>query len=136
DASGPGGFMARQLAIPSGLHRTHTSSDLLFSHFDGVRLFPDVVPGLPAGPYPDDWAAVHHLIDEGWLYSLRFDHGVTSAGFLLTPRAVASLNTGDATSLWHALLQRYPTLATAFAGATPLMPIAFRPLIQHRPTRA
>ena len=50
DASGPGGFMAQQLAIPSGLSRMHTNAGLLFSHFDGVRLFSDVVPGLPPGP--------------------------------------------------------------------------------------
>ena len=99
----------------------------------------DVVPGMPEGPYPDDWAAVHHLIDEGWMYSLRFDDGVTSAGFLLTPRGVASLNAqhgADAASLWRALLGRYPTLEDAFAEATPLMPIAFRSRIQHRLTRA
>jgi len=139
DASGPNGFLARQLSIPSGLEATETRSALVFSHFDGVRLMHDVVPGMPEGPYPDDWAAVHHVIDEGWMYSLRFDDGVTSAGFLLTPRGTAALNPqqgGNAAALWDALLQRYPTLARAFAKATPLMPIAFRPIIQHRLTRA
>jgi FADH2 O2-dependent halogenase len=139
DASGPNGFLARQLSIPSGLEHTETRSALVFSHFDGVRLMRDVVPGMPEGPYPDDWAAVHHVIDEGWMYSLRFDDGVTSAGFLLTPTGIASLksaDTSDAEALWSALLQRYPTLAGAFAEATPLMPIAFRPIIQHRLTRA
>lgn len=141
DASGPGGFLARQLSIPSGLENTETRSALVFSHFDGVRLMKDVVPGMPDGPYPDDWAAVHHVIDEGWMYSLRFDDGVTSAGFLLTPKGIASLkssspDTSDAATLWRALLERYPTLATAFAGATPVMPIAFLPVIQHRLTRA
>jgi FADH2 O2-dependent halogenase len=139
DASGPGGFLARALSIPSDLENTETRSALLFSHFDGVRLMKDVVPELPAGPYPDDWAAVHHVIDEGWMYSLRFDDGLTSAGFLLTPRGLASLktaNTDDPPALWDLLLQRYPTLARAFAGATPLMPIAFIPVIQHRLTRA
>jgi tetracycline 7-halogenase / FADH2 O2-dependent halogenase len=139
DASGPGGFLARQLSIPSGLERTETRSAIVFSHFDGVRLMKDVVSGMPEGPYPDDWAAVHHVIDEGWMYSLRFDDGVTSAGFLLTPSGVDALNAtngGDAAALWTALLQRYPTLASAFAEATPLMPIAFRPVIQHRLTRA
>jgi len=94
---------------------------------------------MPEGPYPDDWAAVHHVIDEGWMYSLRFDDGITSAGFLLTPSGVASLdatNASDPAALWHTLLQRYPTIASAFADATPLFPIAFRPLIQHRLTRA
>ncbi|MDQ3674640.1 MAG: FAD-dependent monooxygenase, partial [Gemmatimonadota bacterium] len=104
DASGPNGFLARQLSIPSGLEHTETRSALVFSHFDGVRLMDDVAPGLPAGPYPDDRAAVHHLIDEGWMYALRFDHGVTSAGFLLTPRGLAALNppgATDAASLWR-----------------------------------
>jgi FADH2 O2-dependent halogenase len=139
DASGPGGFLARQLSIPSGLEQTETRSAIVFSHFDGVRLMSDVVPGMPGGPYPEDWAAVHHVIDEGWMYSLRFDDGVTSAGFLLTPRGLASFEaseTRDAESLWRALLGRYPTLATAFAEATPLMPIVFRSGIQHRLTRA
>jgi FADH2 O2-dependent halogenase len=72
------------------------------------------------------------------MYSLRFDDGVTSAGFQLTPRGMASLGLdgGDAPALWNALLRRYPTIERAFADATPLMPIAFRPLIQHRLTRA
>ena len=136
DASGPNGFLARQLSIPSGVGLTATRSALVFSHFDGVRLMNDVIPDMPEGPYADDWAAVHHLIDEGWMYSLRFDDGVTSAGFLLTPRAIASLNSDTPAALWRTLLQRYPTLAQAFADATPLMPIAFRPEIQHRLTRA
>jgi FADH2 O2-dependent halogenase len=42
----------------------------------------------------------------------------------------------DAVSLWRALLERYPTLGCAFADAKPLMPIAFRPQIQHRLTQA
>ena len=149
DASGPGGFLARQLSIPSGLEKTETRSALVFSHFDGVRLMKDIVPGMPKGPYPDDWAAVHHIIDEGWMYSLRFDDGVTSAGFLLTPSGIASLRssgisdtstksaaTSDASTLWRAMIQRYPTLESAFGEARPLMPISFLPAIQHRLARA
>lgn len=133
DASGPppGGFMARRLGIPSGLHRTYTNAGLLFSHFDGVRLFPDVVAGLPAGPYPDDWAAVHHIIDEGWMYSLRFDHGVTSAGFVLKRRL-----SGSPQEQWDQLLRRYPTIGDLFRHAKPLMPLTYRHRIQHRLTRA
>ena len=131
DASGPGGFLARHLAIPSRLRRMHTKAGLLFSHFDGVRLMPDVVPNLPPGPYPEDWAAVHHIIEEGWLYSLRFDHGVTSAGFLLTQPI------RDAPEpAWRALLQRYPTMGALFGDAQPLFPLQYKPRIQHRLARA
>jgi FADH2 O2-dependent halogenase len=136
DASGPGGFLARHLSIPLGLEKTQTRAALVFSHFDDVALMTDVASELPGGPYPDDWAAVHHVIDEGWMYSLRFDHGTTSAGFLLKPSAVETLDTSNADALWRALLARYPTLTELFGGARAVMPIAFRPLIQHRLTRA
>jgi FADH2 O2-dependent halogenase len=139
DASGPGGFLARQLAIPSGLERTHTHAALVFGHFDDVRLMRDEAPSLPTGPYPEDWAAVHHLIDEGWMYSLRFDHGTTSAGFLLTPRGLASLGDGtvaEPAALWRALLERYPTIGRLFGEAQPVWPIGFVPRVQHRLTRA
>ena len=142
DASGPGGFLARQLGIPSALGRAKTNSGLVFSHFSGVRPMSDVVPNLPPGPYPDDWAAVHHLIDEGWMYALRFDDGVTSAGFALSARGLEQLASGapasspDAGALWRALLARYPTIGAAFGDATPLMPLALRSRIQHRLTRA
>ena len=137
DASGPGGFLARQLGIPSGLDRTETRSALVFSHFAGVGSVRDVARGLPDGPYPDDWAAVHHLIDEGWMYSLRFDDGITSAGFALTPRGLAALGTiRDPDQLWALLLGRYPTIGAVFGGGTPVMPIRFVPGIQHRLTMA
>jgi FADH2 O2-dependent halogenase len=139
DASGPGGFLSRRLSIPSGMGKTVTRSAIVFSHFTDVRLMNDVFPGLPPGPYVDDWAAVHHLIDEGWMYSLRFDDGVTSAGFALSPRGVAALGLGefvDPDALWRRLLDRYPTIAAVFDRAKPIMPIAYRPGIQHRLTQS
>lgn len=138
DASGPGGFLARQLGIPSALDRTETRSAIVYSHFADVAPMRDVVPGMPDGPYPDDWAAVHHIIDEGWMYSLRFDDGVTSAGFLLTPTGLASSGGAEAGAarIWKTLLDRYPTVGHAFANATPLFPIAFRERVQHRLARA
>ena len=139
DASGPNGLLARALAIPSGFERTATRSALVFGHFDGVALMQEIVPGMPEGPYPDDWAAVHHIIDEGWMYSLRFDDGITSAGFLLTPRGLATLSAAERATpaaMWDALLGRYPTIARAFADVRPVRPIAFVPQVQHRLTRA
>lgn len=139
DASGPGGFLARHLPIETDLRRVETRSAVLFGHFEGVRPIRAVIPGLPSGPYPDDLAAVHHLLDEGWMYALRFDHGVTSAGFLLTPAGLASLSPmspPNPEALWRALLERYPTLALAFADARPLRSLAFLPRIQHRLGRA
>ena len=136
DASGQSGFLARQLGIPSGIEKTETRAALVYSHFDDVALMADVVPSLPGAPYPEDWAAVHHVIDEGWMYSLRFDHGTTSAGVLLKPSAVQTFDTWNADGLWRAVLERYPTLTVLFGKARPVMPMAFLPLIQHRLTQA
>jgi tetracycline 7-halogenase / FADH2 O2-dependent halogenase len=137
DATGPGGILARHLSLPSALDRTVTRAGIVFGHFDDVRLMHDLVPGMPEGPYPDDWAAVHHLIDEGWMYSLRFDHGTTSAGFMLTPRGAATLSAtyAEPVAMWGELLERYPTIGSAFGDATPTMPIAAHPLVQHRLAR-
>jgi FADH2 O2-dependent halogenase len=65
------------------------------------------------------------------MYSLRFDHGVTSAGFLLKRRVP-----GTPEQQWRYLLDRYPTIGALFGGAKPLMPLAYKPRIQHRLTRA
>ena len=135
DASGPGGFLARQLEIPSALDRTLTRSSVLFSHFTGVRPIRDVVSGLQDGPYPDDWAAVHHIVDEGWMYALRFDHGIVSAGFTLRPTA-ADDAARSLEARWQALLAKYPTIGALFANAQPTFPISYRQTIQHRLTHA
>ena len=135
DASGPGGFLAKQLSIPSGLDRTRTRAGLVFSHFDDVGLMADAIPGLPAGPYPDDWAATHHILDEGWMYSLRFDDGVTSAGILLSP-ARDGADGSNADEIWRTLLDRYPTISRLFARARPRFPLKYVPQIQHRLAQA
>jgi FADH2 O2-dependent halogenase len=139
DASGPAGFLAGQLGIASRLDAMHTQSALLFGHFDGVRPMCELLPDLPDGPYPDDWAAVHHLIDEGWMYSLRFDDGLTSAGCLLRPEGVAAIGAStalDAPIVWDRLLGRYPTIGAAFGGARGTMPVGWVPRVQHRLARA
>lgn len=142
DASGAGGVLAKRLPIPSALDRTATRSSLLFAHFAGVAPFAEVAGAsgadLPAGPYPDDLAAVHHLLDEGWLYTLRFDHGTVSAGLLLRAGAVPpEVVAGPAApALWRRLLSRYPTLQAGFAPAEPLFPIRGVARVQHRLARA
>jgi len=65
------------------------------------------------------------------MYSLRFDHGVTSAGFVLKRRVA-----GTPEQQWRYLLGRYPTFGSLFGTAKPLMPLAYKPRIQHRLTRA
>jgi len=128
DASGPGGFLARHLPIPRvPVAAPHTS--LVFGHFEGVAAFPD----LPPGPYPDEQAAVHHLLEEGWMYVLPFDHGTVSAGFVVSGDQLADLPPDRA---WTHLLERYPTLRDQFASARPTRPLGKIPHLQHRLAQA
>ncbi|MDP6580788.1 MAG: FAD-dependent oxidoreductase [Vicinamibacterales bacterium] len=139
DASGAGEVMARALGIESMRSSIAFSSRLVYAHFEGVTPFAEVAAGagacLSEGPYADDWAAVHHLIDEGWIYALRFDDGVVSAGLLLDDTDADTGTDGDtatdtahapagvsAEARWQGALERYPTLAEAFASARPRSP--------------
>jgi FADH2 O2-dependent halogenase len=130
DASGPGGFLARHLPIPKIEIPLHTS--LVFGHFEGMGRFDGA--NLPAGPYPDEQAAIHHILDEGWMYVLPFDHGTVSAGFVIAAQEeLASLSPDQA---WERLLARYPTLREQFASARPTRPIGKIARLQHRLAQA
>ncbi|REJ75777.1 MAG: FAD-dependent oxidoreductase, partial [Acidobacteria bacterium] len=125
DASGGGGFLERRLRIareaPSATPRTH----LLASHFGGVEPLAAVAETADGStpPFDETWSAVHQLIDEGWMYQLRFDDGWTSAGFVLTGAdriagtASSGVAGGSAGERFAALLRRYPSLAAQFSDA-------------------
>ena len=129
DASGASEVIAHACGVDAAARDIGFSSRLLYAHFDGVEPFADAVSRdgtvLPPGPYPDDWAAVHHLLDEGWMYALRFDDGVVSAGLIVddsTSAAISASDNQDLDSRWNTVLSRYPTLASSFATARPFPP--------------
>jgi tetracycline 7-halogenase / FADH2 O2-dependent halogenase len=135
DASGAGGFLTRHLAIPPAATGGAPRTSLVYGHFAGVRPFSEVATSaeLPAGPYPDERAAVHHLLAEGWMYVLPFDHGTVSAGFVLADPAARERAARLAPeSAWEEILGRYPTLAEQFGDARPERPVEFIPRLQHR----
>ncbi len=145
DASGAGGFLARALPIAPAPERITVDAGLVYSHFSGALDFAAVAEregvALPPGPYPDDKAALHHLLDLGWMYVLGFDHGVVSAGFMLDrrkPEARQLLEQGlaDPAALWERLLARYPSIGRQFAPSEPLFPVRAVPRLQHRLSRA
>lgn len=141
DASGPGGFLARHLEIPSALDAVELRTALVYGHFEGVPSFVDIASSqgaeLPAGPYPDERAAVHHLLAEGWMYVLPFDGGTVSAGIVLARDEERSWAVRVAPEqAWEEVIGRYPTLAAQWRGARPVRPIATIPRLQHRLARA
>lgn len=138
DASGPGGFLHRAFELPSngfpGLPRTAG----LFTHFEGVRRLSDlgVFGSREEPPYPPDDAAVHHVFPGGWIWVLRFNNGITSAGVSAAPGLARELHLADGAPAWDRLLARLPTLERQFSGARPVFPFIYRASLPFRSGRA
>ncbi len=150
DASGPHGFMSRALNIPNRGFAAYPQTQALFSHFTGVarceemREFVAPAPrtgapsdhGAGAPPYPMDDAALHHVFDGGWMWVLRFDNGVTSAGIAITDELAAELRLADGEPAWHRFLALYPSIAAQFARAEPMREFTWMPRLPWRTEQA
>lgn len=134
DATGPAGALARSLGAAAG-PRLRTRSGLVYSHLAGMLPLPaaldDPVPGPT--PYPEERAAVHHLLEEGWVYELRFDDGVASVGLLVEGGLSHDADPGE---VWSRTLARYPTLRRQLSPSRTLRPLGLAPTLQHRLDRA
>jgi FADH2 O2-dependent halogenase len=143
DATGTGQVLAEALAIPPvDPGELMVRSRALYSHFTGVARWQDVLEGefgpaaTAAHPYRCDDAALHQIIDGGWMWVLRFENGVTSAGFSLDPGAHPLRADETAEGEWRRLLAAYPTLARQFAHAEPTRPFVRTGRLQRRLSRA
>lgn len=123
DGSGEAAVVGSLLDLGSRELRTHSRS--VFGHFQGVRPWGEMLADWghdqSRHPFPCDDAALHHLIDGGWMYVLRFNNGVTSAGFLLDTRRHP--DRGESAEVeWRRLLAEYPQIGRQFAevSVTPL----------------
>lgn len=115
DATGSDGIL-NQLGIHSNSKEFRTRTSALFSHFSGVKPWQDWLHEKNISsqdyPYNPDHSALHHLLDEGWLWMLRFNNGITSAGL------VFNRHKQQTTQLWDKIIGRYPSLAALFEDAT------------------
>lgn len=136
DASGPGGFLARVLGIPERPGPGRVRSGLLYAHVSGGGSFVEAARATGAsmepGPYPDERAAVHHLLDEGWMYALPFDHGVASCGFVVEDGCRDGLEPADPGAAWQEMLARYPTLGAQLRDARFVVGPRWVARVQHR----
>ncbi len=125
DATGPCGWLAKHFNLPVRGLPELPAMESLYAHFSGLERLDAIDPqftqcGLP---YPVDDAALHHIIDEGWMWMLRFNNGLTSAGFILKPNVAERIRTSSPQALWDHLIGRYPTLARQFQNARAVTPL-------------
>jgi FADH2 O2-dependent halogenase len=140
DASGPGGVLARALNIDAGPARVRTNSWSVYTHFAGVDRWRDVLQELGGDvadhPYRCDDAALHHVLEDGWVWVLRFNNGLTSAGILVDGARRGPDGALAPEVEWEATLRRYPSLGRQFAGARPVRPWVRTGRLQRRARQA
>ena len=127
DASGPRGFLYRALGLQEQPFENFPPTQALYTHFENVECWADL-PCYSGGepPYPVDDAAMHHIFPGGWIWVLRFNNGITSAGVAAT-REVKS---------WDQVLESLPSVRQQFERAKPVLPFFQIPYVAFRTTRA
>jgi FADH2 O2-dependent halogenase len=140
DATGPAGFLAKALGIATDPVELQTNSWSIYSHFTGVELWENLLTEMQAStsdhPYPCDAAAVHHVLADGWMWVLRFNNGVTSAGIAFDGNRRPHVPNQDPQREWEAALADYPSLARQFSRAERIRPWVRTGRMQRHARRA
>ena len=121
DATGPRGCLFRLLGLAKRKLPLMPSTCGLFAHFRNVGTWPSAA----GSPYPVEDAAVHHVFDGGWVWVLKFNNGITSAGIAANETRAKSLRLGEGRAGWDCLLDQLPSLAKQFSGSTPVNDFVF-----------
>jgi len=96
-----------------------TNSKAVFSHFDDVTTWFDYLKKSQSVvddyPYHPDHSALHHLLEEGWMWMLRFNTGKLSAGILFDESEQNDSNFTD--EQFFSVIKRYPSINRLFETA-------------------
>jgi FADH2 O2-dependent halogenase len=129
DATGPRGFLHHALHLEESPLPGLPATKSLYSHFTGVSRSETSRVGAP---YPVDDAAVHHVFDGGWIWVLRFNNGITSAGVVATRSLAAEFALSEGEAAWQRLLARVPALEAQFKYAIACQPFRYVPSVSFR----
>ncbi len=139
DASGNSSVIAKALGLKNDLSAIKTNSRTLYSHFTGVNLWQDVYDscgGISADhPFPSDASALHHIFDGGWMWVLRFENGITSAGFVLDCEAYPIDSSRSPEEEWASLLKKFPSIQKQFNHAKLVQPFCRTERMQRKLSR-
>ncbi len=122
DATGPRGFLYQSLGLGESNLPSYPKTSALYAHFSEVRLFEEVaVSSISGAPYPLDAAALHHVFsfegEGGWMWVLRFNNGLTSAGVAATERVAKHFQFADGEPAWQRLIDYLPEVRKQFQGS-------------------
>ncbi len=113
DATGGDGLLKNLMGITSSSDGFLTDSFALFSHFDNLPRWTEMLQeesiSINDFPYDPDNSALHQILDEGWLWQLRFNNERTSLGLVLDSHEpfFKDLQTGQ---IWNIIREKYPSI--------------------------
>jgi tetracycline 7-halogenase / FADH2 O2-dependent halogenase len=121
DAGGRGGTLRSKLGIVDSSQMLATQTCCSYGHFVDVGSWQAWLEqnGCATSDYPFncDAAAQHHLLNEGWLWMLRFDDGRTSVGWT-RPQSYNESRLNDGDLLDQLGLAQHVDLRSLFANAS------------------
>jgi FADH2 O2-dependent halogenase len=133
DATGPRGFLHKFLGLSETPLPDFPLTSALYNHFSGVgELATSRSLHAMETPYPVDASAVHHVFDGGWIWVLRFNNGITSAGVAATHQAAERLCLERKENAWNELLDSLPLVKNQFANAQVERPFTFARQLSFR----
>jgi len=135
DASGPRGFLDRALDLGDAGTEWLPDTEAIYTHFDRVDRWDRLFPSRQTPPYPIDDAAVHHVFPGGWVWVLRFNNGLTSAGAAMTRETARTLAAHEGAAAWSRLLHMLPSVQAQFADARATLPFVYAPRLAFRANR-
>ncbi len=137
DATGSPDLASDLFDIQSSSEHFQTNSSAIYSHFQNVIPWTQYLKqqqdiSIQKYPFNADHSALHHLVDEGWMWNLRFKNNLVSAGFLidLNNHRTDNLRENPETS-WDKLLSGYSSIAKCYENAQ-LAPIPGRFVVTGR----
>lgn len=132
DATGDAGQLKLAERFPRATTYTEqsklrTRSRTIFGHFANLPRWEDVLrttspETLADFPFRCDDAALHHVLDEGWVWWIRFANDITSVGLVLDEQRYPLNSAESATDEWQRVLSRYPSLFKALEQAELIAP--------------
>lgn len=135
DATGPRGFLHRVLGLPELAFVSLPHTEALYTHFTGVRRWEDIYPPEGTPPYPPDDAAMHHVFPGGWIWVLRFNNGLISAGAAANRDLAKGAGFSEGAEAWRRLLEQLPAIQEQFVEAQPARPFVHTPNLSFRSGR-
>lgn len=115
DATGHHGLHSESMDACQDSDWMRTRTGAVYGHFQGVSPFESAAS--PLDPFCGDDAAQHHVLDEGWFWMLRFDHGITSVGLVEPSNKPRSKDT-----FWKTI-ERHPSIAKLMQNAKLVAPV-------------